>query len=382
MPVIKYGVPEPKNAAHGIPRPGGRLDARAGWAMPWRRTLIGSIASDRILQDAFDHVCAARKNAHPNNDIWHLRFHWRAEKRRIQTLLRTGRFRFSPCRALRIGAHSVGIWNAADTVVQKAMTLVLSDTLKPSISRHCTHVKGYGGLKAAVSKVAQYCALYPLVLKSDVRSYYASIDHTLLLAQLEGLIDDPVVIDLLAQFLNHLDDVDGTLIPVVRGINKGSSLSPLLGAIYLADLDQALGDHAKRHGLGYLRYRDDWIVLCHSKRQLRRAARLTNQVLARLRLSKAADKTFIGWIKKELDFLGYRLGPHAASGVEIARKTWVNFRDKQIRLYEQGASPEALGAYVRRWWIWARSGVELKNGMREHEAVLLDDGNLTGYCLN
>ena len=182
--------------------------------------------------------------------------------------------------------------------------------------------------------------------------------------------------------LNHLDDVDGALIPVVRGINKGSSLSPLLGAIYLADLGQALGDHAKRHGLGYLRYRDDWIVLCHSKRQLRRAARLTNQVLARPHLSKAADKTFIGWIKKGLDFLGYRLGPHAASGVEIARKTWINFRDKQIRLYEQGASPEALEAHVRRWWIWVRSGVELKNGLSEREAVLLDYGNITGYCLN
>ena len=193
-------------------------------------------------------------------------------------------------------------------------------------------------MKGAVRAAAQGCAVYRFVLKSDVASYYASIDHVILLDLLGEKIDDAGVLDLLGQFLAHLDDVGGELHPVEHGISKGSPLSPLLGAVYLQNLDASLRGHAERHSLLYLRFMDDWLLLCHSRRQLRVGVRLMNRTLASLKLQKARDKTFIGKLSKGFDFLGYHLGPWAHRGVAVAKKTWINHWDKLARLYEQGAS--------------------------------------------
>lgn len=203
---------------------------------------------------------------------------------------------------------------------------------------------------------------YPFVLKSDVRSYYANIDHAILLEQLRPLIADVRMTGLIEQFLNHLNDWDGDLLEVTQGIAKGSSLSPLLGALYLQALDSALDKHAKQHGLVYMRFMDDWLLLCKTRRQLRVGVRLMNQVLALLKMEKAPDKTFIGRLDKGIDFLGYHFGDCTDEGVSIARKTWINHQDKLARLHEQGASNEALREYGRRWRIWARSGVQLVEG--------------------
>ncbi len=45
-----------------------------------------------------------------------------------------------------------------------------------------------------------------------------------------------------------------------------SSLSPLLAAIYLIPLDKAFSQHPD---FFYRRYMDDWVILCHTRRQLR-----------------------------------------------------------------------------------------------------------------
>lgn len=62
----------------------------------------------------------------------------------------------------------------------------------------------------------------------------------------------------------------------------------------------------------------------------------------------------------------------------IAKYTWVNhhytFTGKvSRRLYEQGASNQALKEYVARWLIWARSGVELaEDALSEWDRLVLD----------
>lgn len=262
----------------------------------------------------------------------------------------------------------MGVWHAQDALVQKAMTIVLTEMLTPHISKHCYHVKGNGGAKACVMTVAKKCSHYTHVLKSDVRSYYASVTHSLLTKQLRRFIDDDIVMDLVYQFLNHLDDVGGELFVVERGITKGSSLSPLLGALFLTELDERLGEHAHKYGLHYARFMDDWVLLTHPKRQLRTGVRIMNQVLSTLKMEKAPDKTFIGRIVKGFDWLGYRLGLSAAlcgekACVGLAEKTWTNHRDRLLRLYEQGASEDVVKGYVKRWLVWVRSGVEMDFGL-------------------
>jgi hypothetical protein len=69
--------------------------------------------------------------------------------------------------------------------VVKATALVLIAHWLPNLSPHCYHIEGRGGAKAAVRFVNEHSADGTFVFRTDVKSYYASIDHGILLALLE-----------------------------------------------------------------------------------------------------------------------------------------------------------------------------------------------------
>jgi len=74
------------------------------------------------------------------------------------------------------------------------------------------------------------------------------------------------------------------------GIAQGSSLSPLLGAFYLMDLDKKM----KRLDVKYFRYMDDILVLAPTRWKLKKAIRVMNQTFNELKLEQHPDKTLIG----------------------------------------------------------------------------------------
>jgi hypothetical protein len=190
-----------------------------------------------------------------------------------------------------------------------------------------------------------------------VKSYYESIDHDVLMDQLKQVIPDPLVLRLLRGYLQHLEDDGGILRPVNRGISLGCPLSPLMSALYLKPLDQAM----EKTGLFYARFMDDWVVLSPTRWKLRKAIKVANQVLERLKVEKHPDKTFVGRIDRGFDFMGYHYTSRSHRGLEVASKTIENYVARIARLYEQGASLERIGTYIRNWWRWANSGVYLKH---------------------
>jgi RNA-directed DNA polymerase len=371
---------------------------------------IQSISSDENIELAYQQLCRGWANKGDNHDCWHLRFHWQKIKPQIQKLLRSGDYYLSPCKAVKVEEHSIGIWCAEDALVLKVLTNVLTEAIKPHLSSCCKHLKGNSGTKKAVMLAKRLSSEYTFVLKSDVKSFYASMNHSLIMSQFERYVSDDAVLKLLRQFLNHLDDVNGDLFECTRGIGKGSSLSPLIGALYLDELDKVLAGYAQHVGAVYIRYMDDWLFLCNTRWQLRNAVRKMNQVLVRLKVTKAEKKTFIGKLDKGFDWLGYRIfamgggKPDASAfnenededdktsgtgGKPLKMETSValcalsasdllvdrgekrifalgvsagcfgNFLRKLFRLYERGASDEALEGDVRRWWCWVNGGVVL-----------------------
>lgn len=174
---------------------------------------------------------------------------------------------------------TISRWSAQDALVLKAITLVLTEELKPKLSQNFFHLAGNGGSKQAVNKFATACKHFKFVLKSDVNSYYTSINHTILLEQLEALIDDTRVIALISRMLDRIDDVNGYLMSATQGITKGCPLSPLLGAVYLSPLDEALENFAKKDQAIYVCFMDDWVLLCKTRHQLRNAVKVMNVVL-------------------------------------------------------------------------------------------------------
>lgn len=137
------------------------------------------------------------------------------------------------------------------------MAIALGEYITSHISDNCYHIYGNGGAKLAILDITQVLSVGNHVMKLDVKSYYASIDHILLFDQLSEYITDKYVLRLLWQYLKRAVCYGGLHRDVIRGISLGGPLSPLMGVLYLKPLD----DTMQNTGLFYARFMDDWIVI-------------------------------------------------------------------------------------------------------------------------
>ncbi|NES66139.1 MAG: hypothetical protein F6K24_13185 [Okeania sp. SIO2D1] len=199
--------------------------------------------------------------------------------------------------------------------------------LKPVLSPRCFHLAGNGGLKGAVREVAANVEELPFVFRTDVKGYYASINHGILMDIVGKYVRDDAVFRLLWGYLRRYVSDGGEFIDITQGISLGCPLSPLMGALFLKPLD----DRMAALGCFYVRYMDDWVILAPTRWKLRKAIKATNQVMSELRVVKHPEKTFIGRVAKGFDFLGYWFFP---AGLGIARKTVARMVENMRRLYD------------------------------------------------
>jgi len=314
--------------------------------------ILAQITSDDVLDSAYEWLCRRRRDYSPNSDVWALRHNWPREKETIKRELLSGNYRFSLLTRITLkDGDDTDLWSARDALVLKALALVLAKYLP--VSPRCTHLKGHGGAKFTVREVRDHLAANRFVLRTDVKSYYASINHLMLLDQLAVHIKDRRVLNLIGQYLRRTSERGGSFWDHEKGISLGCALSPLIGGFFLHALDAA----AAKLRLFYVRFMDDILILAPSRWQLRGAVKAVNQTLGALSLEKHPDKTFIGRIERGFDFLGYHF---SRAGLTVAAKTVTNFIEKVSRLYEQkcraASACAALEMYEKRWVRWTTSG--------------------------
>ena len=114
---------------------------------------------------------------------------------------------------------------------------------------------------------------------------------------LKKYITDPRVLDLLWRYMRRTIYDGGLYEDVMMGISLGWPLSPLMGALYLKPLDDAMGVS----GLPYARFMDDWVILSPTRWKLRRAIARINAILAELKVQQHPDKTFVGRVSRGFD---------------------------------------------------------------------------------
>jgi len=85
-----------------------------------------------------------------------------------------------------------------------------------------------------------------------------------------------------------------------RGIALRGPLSQLFSALYLKPLDESFD----AMDVTYVRYQDDYLILCKTKRQLNRCRRRMMNVLAERKLTLSRKKSRIGRIDAGFHFLG------------------------------------------------------------------------------
>ena len=142
-------------------------------------------------------------------------------------------------------------------------------------------------------------------IRADVKSFYKSISQNKLISDIKKYYDDPKLIKMLENIIkNPIDSPYGYKNPD-HGIALRGPLSQFLSGIYLKPLDDAFNNM----DVTYLRYQDDILILCKTKRQLNRCKRRMMNVLNERQLSLSKRKTRLGAIESGFHFLGIQYPP-------------------------------------------------------------------------
>lgn len=102
------------------------------------------------------------------------------------------------------------------------------------------------------------------VLDADIRDFFGSLDHEVLMNRVERLISDRRVLKLVRQCLRAGLMDEGGEVAMLSGTPQGSVISPLLSNIYLSFLDEVWQKRCAHLGT-LVRYADDFIVVCRTK---------------------------------------------------------------------------------------------------------------------
>ncbi len=121
------------------------------------------------------------------------------------------------------------------------------------------------------------------VVKRDIADYFATMDHTALLARLAELVEPGDYLDcLLQQRVRFAYERGGAVLHADRGIPFGAAIACIFANIYLNDMDRAVGSVPELH---YFRYADDLLAFSPRREPALRAAAVMDDELARLHLA-------------------------------------------------------------------------------------------------
>lgn len=143
-----------------------------------------------------------------------------------------------------------------DRVVHHAVVGVLEPIYEPFFIEDSYATRRGKGTHRAVRRAQTFLRKHPWYLKSDIRSYFASIDIDILMGMLSTKVKDGRLLNLVERIL-RCD-------PSHPGLPIGNLTSQFLANVYLNEFDHWLCE--EKCVPGYIRYMDD-IVLFHDQRQ-------------------------------------------------------------------------------------------------------------------
>src|SRR4029077_9141673 len=127
--------------------------------------------------------------------------------------------------------------------------------------------------------------------------------HSLIKEAVAAQVADGNILNLVEKFLRAGVMENGVFKPTTVGTPQGGVASPLLANIVLNHLDWQL----QKLGYGFVRYADDFVVLCQTKAQAEEAKTQVTRILNQLGLSLSSEKTRITTYGKGYSFLGFVL---------------------------------------------------------------------------
>lgn len=196
-----------------------------------------------------------------------------------------------------------------DRVAQGAVAQWLGARWNPAFDPHSfAYRPGLGVASALKALAAMRDRGFSWVLDADIRSFFDSIDHNLLLEKLRRWLGaGSPLLRWIAQWLAGPVWDGAELGLLERGVPQGSPLSPLLSNYYLDDFDRRL----RSDGIHFVRYADDFLVLARTPFELAEARQKVEGALRELNLTLSEEKTQTTTFEQWFRFLGAEIQGNA-----------------------------------------------------------------------
>jgi len=142
---------------------------------------------------------------------------------------------------------------------------------------------------------------YKWVLKSDIEHFFDEVSWDKLNSKLIALYDNDPVVGQLMDWVKRSVKFQGKVIHRSKGLPQGAVISPLLSNLFLDEFDESL----QNHSLKLIRFADDFLVLCKTKRKAEAALEKAKKAIEDLGLSLHKGKTKIVNFDQGFSYLGY-----------------------------------------------------------------------------
>jgi len=336
--------------------------------------------SKLVVWDAFEMVKANRGAAGVDGEpIAEFEKDLKGNLYKLWNRMSSGTYFPPPVRGVEIpkrdgkGVRTLGVPTVADRVAQTVARLYLEPGVEPLF-----HPDSYGyrpgrsGLDA-VAICRQRCWKFDWVAEFDIRSFFDSVDHDLMMRAVSRHTDLRWVLLYVERWLKApFQQVDGTLVERERGTPQGSAISPLLANIFL---HYAFDRWMTREfpDVAFERFADDGVVHCVSEAQARKVLSAIATRFAEVGLGLHPDKTRIVYCKDDdrrgsyeherFSFLGYTFRPRLSKN--RFGKHFVNFTPAV-----SDDAKKRIGREIRSWRVNCRSDKSLSDLARMFNPIV------------
>ncbi len=225
----------------------------------------------------------------------------------------------------------LGIPAVRDRVAQEALRRLLHSIFEPLFHDASFGFRPGRNCHQALDRVLiSHAEGFRVVLDADIKGFFDNLPQSVIREAVAAQVADGNILNLIQKFLRSGVMEEGLFKPTTVGTPQGGVISPLLANIVLNHLDWQL---AKR-GFRFVRYADDFVVLCQTHAQAGEALALVTQTLTDLGLSLSAEKTRITTYAKGYSFLGFVLSSRSRRMREKSkRKFQEKVRELTVRSY-------------------------------------------------
>ena len=326
----------------------------------WRNNLLDLILRKENLNKGYKRVKANKgKGGIDDMQVDELLPFLKENQESLIRQIREGKYKPNPVRRVEIPKETkgefrkLGVPTVVDRVIQQAIIQELTPIYEEQFSENSFGFRPNRGAHDALRQCQKNANDgYVYVVDMDLEKFFDTVSQSKLIEVLSRTIKDGRVISLIHKYLNAGVVANGKFERTEKGMPQGGPLSPLLSNIMLNELDKEL----ERRGHRFVRYADDCMIFCKSKKSAQRTLKnIIPFIEEKLFLKVNRKKTEVANISK-VKYLGYTFYRYKGKcRFRVHQKSVKKMKEKirEITDRHKGISNEVrekkYQEYVRGW---------------------------------